>query len=82
MLAQQVVAHVAARGELPVADVAALVRRCANFAELSDEQLANTLDLLAGRYPSEEFSELRPRVVWNRVNDTLRAPATARSGWR
>ena len=39
----------------------------------SDEQLANTLDLLAGRYPSEEFSELRPRVVWNRVTDTLRA---------
>ncbi len=49
------------------------MRRCANFAEISDEQLANTLDLLAGRYPSEEFSELRPRVVWNRVNDTLRA---------
>ena len=73
VLAQQVVAHVAARGELPVADIAALVRRCANFAELSDEQLANTLDLLAGRYPSEEFSELRPRVVWNRVTDTLRA---------
>ena len=39
VLAQQVVAHVAARGELPVAEVAALVRRCANFAELSDEQL-------------------------------------------
>ena len=58
---------------LPVADVAALVRRCANFAELSDEQLANTLDLLAGRYPSEEFSELRPRVVWDRVKDTVRA---------
>ena len=73
VLAQQIVAHVAARGELPVSEVAALVRRCANFAELSDEQLTNTLDLLAGRYPSEEFSELRPRVVWNRVNDTLRA---------
>jgi ATP-dependent Lhr-like helicase len=73
VLAQQVVAHVAARGETPLADVAALVRRSANFAELSDEQLANTLDLLAGRYPSEEFSELRPRVVWDRVKDTVRA---------
>ena len=73
VLAQQIVAHTAARGETPVAELAALVRRTANFAELSDEQLANTLDLLAGRYPSEEFSELRPRVVWNRVTDTVRA---------
>ena len=31
------------------------------------------LDLLAGRYPSEEFSELRPRIVWDRVNDIVRA---------
>ena len=72
VLAQQIVAHTAARGETPLADLAALVRRSANFAELSDEQLANTLDLLAGRYPSEEFSELRPRVVWNRATDTVR----------
>ncbi len=73
VLAQQLVAHVAAHGETPLGDLAALVRRSANFAELSDEQLANTLDLLAGRYPSEEFAELRPRVVWNRVTDTVRA---------
>ena len=81
VLAQQLVAHVAARGETPVADLAALVRRTATFADLSDEQLANTLDLLAGRYPSEEFSELRPRVVWNRVTDTVRA-RRAPSAWR
>ena len=73
VLAQQIVAHVSARGELPVSEVAALARRSANFAELSDEQFNNTLDLLAGRYPSEEFSELRPRVVWDRVKDTVRA---------
>ena len=73
VLAQQLVAHVAAVGETPVGELAALVRRTATFADLSDEQLANTLDLLAGRYPSEEFSELRPRVVWNRVTDTVRA---------
>ena len=73
VLAQQIVAHTAAVGETAVADVAALVRRTANFAELSDEQLNNTLDLLAGRYPSEEFAELRPRVVWNRATDTVRA---------
>ncbi len=73
VLAQQIVAHVAITGDCTVAGVAALVRRCASFAEISDELLRNVLDLLAGRYPSEEFSELRPRLVWDRVNDTLRA---------
>ena len=73
VLAQQLVAHTAARGETPVGELAAMVRRSANFADLSTEQLGNTLDLLAGRYPSEEFAELRPRVVWNRVTDTVRA---------
>jgi ATP-dependent helicase Lhr and Lhr-like helicase len=73
VLAQQIVAHVATRPEVPVAEVAAMVRRSANFAELSDEILNNVLDLLAGRYPSEEFNELRPRIVWDRVNGMLRA---------
>ena len=73
VLAQQIIAHVASVDEASVSDVAALVRRSANFAELSDDLLVNTLDLLAGRYPSEEFSELRPRLVWDRVNDRLRA---------
>ena len=73
VLAQQIVAHVSARGEVAVADVAAMVRRSASFAELSDELLRNTLEMLAGRYPSEEFSELRPRLVWDRANDTVRA---------
>jgi len=80
VLAQQIIAHVAAAGgradsggTVPVAAVAALVRRCANFHELSDELLINVLDLLAGRYPSDEFGELRPRLVWDRINDTLRA---------
>jgi ATP-dependent Lhr-like helicase len=73
VLAQQIVAHVAITTECTVADVGRLVRRCANFAELSDDLLLNTLDLLAGRYPSDEFGELRPRLVWDRVNDTLRA---------
>ena len=50
-----------------------MVRRCANFAEISEELMSNVLDLLSGRYPSEEFSELRPRIVWDRVNNTIRA---------
>jgi ATP-dependent Lhr-like helicase len=78
VLAQQIVAHVAISGQVTVAEVGALVRRCAGFAELSDELLVNVLDLLSGRYPSEEFSELRPRLVWDRVNDTLRARDGAR----
>ncbi|MFK8022754.1 MAG: DEAD/DEAH box helicase [Ilumatobacter sp.] len=73
VLAQQIVAHVAAVEECSVTDLSALVRRCANFAEISDDLMTNVLDLLSGRYPSEEFSELRPRIVWDRVNDTVRA---------
>ncbi len=72
VLAQQIVAELAT-GERSVAEIGALVRRCAAFAELSDELLGNVLDLLAGRYPSEEFAELRPRIVWDRINDRLRA---------
>src|SRR5688572_5310031 len=73
VLAQQIVAHVAARGDMPVREVGEMIRRTATFSELSDELLHNTLEMLSGRYPSEEFSELRPRLVWDRVNDTVRA---------
>jgi ATP-dependent Lhr-like helicase len=73
VLAQQIVAHTAATGDVAVSDLSALVRRSANFHELTDALMTNVLDLLAGRYPSEEFSELRPRIVWDRVNDIVRA---------
>ncbi len=73
VLAQQIVAHVAIVEECSVGEVAAMVRRCASFADISDDLLSNVLDLLSGRYPSEEFSELRPRIVWDRINDRLRA---------
>ncbi|MCU1389458.1 MAG: putative ATP-dependent helicase Lhr, partial [Ilumatobacteraceae bacterium] len=74
VMAQQIVAYAAAApAEVSVDAVAAMVRRCACFAEISDELLHNTLDLLAGRYPSEEFNELRPRIVWDRINHTIRA---------
>jgi ATP-dependent Lhr-like helicase len=72
VLAQQVVAAVAME-DWSVAELAALVRRAAGFADVSDDVLHNVLDLLAGRYPSEEFSELRPRLVWDRVGDRVRA---------
>jgi ATP-dependent Lhr-like helicase len=71
VLAQQLVAAVA-MDDWTVEGVAALVRRAAPYAELSDEVLLAVLDLLAGRYPSEEFSELRPRLTWDRVEGVLR----------
>ena len=73
VLAQHIVAHVAMHPDTSVAALTAMVRRCANFAELSDEVRNNVLDLLAGRYPSEEFRDLKPRIVWDRIADTLRA---------
>jgi ATP-dependent helicase Lhr and Lhr-like helicase len=76
VLAQQVVAMVAVQ-PWTVDDLGEVIRRAAPFAELSDEVLHAVLDLLAGRYPSEEFSELRPRVVWDRISGEVRARAGA-----
>ena len=70
VLAQHIVA-MCAMDEWSVADLEALVRRSASFAGLPHSVLAATLDMLAGRYPSDEFAELRPRIVWDRVTDTL-----------
>ncbi|MDQ6751432.1 MAG: DEAD/DEAH box helicase, partial [Actinomycetota bacterium] len=74
VLAQQVVAIVASE-EDPVAvdSLHSLVTRAYPFAELSRTQLENVLDMLDGRYPSSEFGDLRPRVVWDRVGGTIRA---------
>jgi ATP-dependent Lhr-like helicase len=76
VLCQQIVATVAL-DDWKVADLGELVRRSAPFADLSDEVLDAVLDLLAGRYPSEEFAELRPRIVWDRVEGVVRARAGA-----
>jgi ATP-dependent helicase Lhr and Lhr-like helicase len=72
VLAQQVVAHVA-MGDAAVDDVRSMVRRSACFADITDDVFDGVIDLLAGRYPSEEFNELRPRLVWDRVGGVLRA---------
>jgi ATP-dependent Lhr-like helicase len=55
-----------------VDDLHALCLRTHTYAELSRAQLENVLDMLDGRYPSEEFGELRPRIVWDRVAGTIR----------
>ena len=72
VVAQQIVAAVA-MDDWPVDELTELIRGAANFAEISDEALFATLDLLAGRYPSDEFAELRPRIIWDRVEQVLRA---------
>jgi ATP-dependent Lhr-like helicase len=72
VLAQQIVAMCAMDG-WTVGELGSVVRRSASFAELSDDLLRGVLDLLAGRYPSEGFVGLRPRIVWDRRTDTLRA---------
>jgi ATP-dependent Lhr-like helicase len=80
VLAQQIVAMAAsAEDPLPVDQLHALVLRTHSFAELSRAQLENVLDMLDGRYPSEEFGELRPRIVWDRVGGTIRARKGARA---
>jgi len=72
VLAQQVVAMVA-MDDWTVERLEALVRRAAPFAELPRSALEGVLDMLAGRYPSDEFAELRPRLVWDRVEGRLSA---------
>jgi ATP-dependent Lhr-like helicase len=72
VLAQQVVAAVAV-DDWRADELLELVRRAAGFAELSDDVWAAVLDLLSGRYPSDEFNELRPRLVWDRLEGRLRA---------
>ncbi len=72
VLCQQIVA-MASVEELQIDELHALVRRAYPYRELTREQLENVLDLLAGRYPSDEFAELRPRIVWERTTGTLRA---------
>ncbi|MHB1931143.1 MAG: DEAD/DEAH box helicase, partial [Acidimicrobiales bacterium] len=77
VLAQQVVAHVAgADRPVPVEEVRAIARGAYSYADLGAEAFDAVLDMLAGRYPSDEFAELRPRLVWDRLAGTL----TARPG--
>jgi ATP-dependent Lhr-like helicase len=75
VLAQQIVAMVAL-DTVTVDEVEELMRRTAPFAGLPRSALEAVLDMLAGRYPSDAFAELRPRLVWDRVTGEL----TARRG--
>ena len=86
LLAQQVVAVVAQppalaaprmrgqpprQAEIAADDLFALVRSAAPFASLSRAAFEGVLDMLSGRYPSEEFAELKPRITWDRTRNLL-----------
>jgi len=70
ILAQQTVAAVALE-PIDIEDWWQTVRRSAPFATLPRSAYEATLDLLSGLYPSDEFAELRPRIVWDRVSGTI-----------
>jgi len=75
IVAQQVVAMVA-MDAWKVDEIFGLVRRAAPFADLSRTAFEGVLDMLSGRYPSDAFAELRPRITWDRRRGIL----TAREG--
>ena len=75
VLAQQIVAMVAVE-PWDAGALFDLIRRAAPFASLSRRAFDSVLDMLSGRYPSDEFADLRPRLTWNRRTDRL----TAREG--
>ena len=72
VLAQQVVAMTAV-DDWPVDELERMVRKAAPFGGLTRPILEAVLDMLAGRYPSEDFAGLRPRIVWDRVAGIIRA---------
>src|SRR6266540_2997487 len=76
VLAQQIVA-MCAMEEWRVDELAGVVRRSYPYSELGPKAFESVLDMLSGRYPSDEFAELRPRIVWDRVAGTLRGRAGA-----
>jgi ATP-dependent Lhr-like helicase len=75
IVAQQVVA-MAAMDDWRADDLFATIRRAAPFAELRRAIFDGVLDMLSGRYPSDEFAELRPRITWDRARGTI----TSREG--
>jgi ATP-dependent helicase Lhr and Lhr-like helicase len=77
VLAQHLVS-MAALDEWEIDEVERLVTATEPFSDLSREQLENVLDMLDGRYPSDRFAELRPRIVWDRTRGTMHGRKGAR----
>ncbi|MCI0584566.1 MAG: DEAD/DEAH box helicase [Chloroflexi bacterium] len=77
VLAQQLVA-MTVMDRWTVAELLEIVTRAAPFETLSREALEGVLGMLAGAYPSDEFAELKARVVWDRVTDVVEGRRDAR----
>ncbi len=77
VLAQQIVA-MTVMDPWPVGDLLDAVTRAAPYETLTREVLEGVLGMLAGAYPSDEFAELKPRVVWDRVTDVVEGRRDAR----
>jgi ATP-dependent Lhr-like helicase len=77
VLSQQLVATTVME-DRQVDDLYALVRRATPYADLGRGVFEATLDMLSGRYPSDLFAELRPRIVWDRVSNLVSARPGAR----
>ena len=77
VLAQQIVAIISF-DEWHVDDLFQLVRSAAPYANLTRSVFESVLDMLAGRYPTDEFAELRPRITWDRVSNRLTPRQTSR----
>lgn len=78
VLAQQTVAA-CALGPISVDSWYEALRRSAPYAELPRALFDSVLEMLAGRYPSDEFAELRPRIIWDRT-PTEEAPSGSIEG--
>jgi ATP-dependent Lhr-like helicase len=78
VLAQQIVAMSAVEEPLEVDALYARITRTHSYAELPRALFENVLDMLDGRYPSSEFAELRPRIVWDRTAGVIRPRQGAR----
>ena len=78
ILAQQTVAA-CALGPISVDSWYEALRRSAPYAELPRALFDSVLEMLAGRYPSDEFAELRPRIIWDRT-PTEEAPSGSIEG--
>ena len=79
ILAQQIVAAVALESH-DVDQLFNLFRRAYPFRSLAKEQFLGVVEMLSGRYPSDAFKELKPRISWDRLNNTLHPlPGTQRN---
>lgn len=72
VLAQQIAAMIA-MNDWQLQSLYSVVRGCASYRDLSQGAFEGVLDMMSGRYPADDFSDLRPTIVWDRVQDQLSA---------